>query len=100
MVQAGISRDIVSASVAKSELEFRHGHGDLFVWLENEGVPLLLFSAGIAGKGSGRNLIAGVLAHRDTWHCLMAGRCSDILRREASIAVLLTVREHTPNENS
>ncbi|CAM9219930.1 unnamed protein product [Laminaria digitata] len=48
MVQAGISKDIVSAAVAKSELQFRHGHGELFGWLENEGVPLLLFSAGIA----------------------------------------------------
>ncbi|CAM9411549.1 unnamed protein product [Laminaria digitata] len=48
MVQAGISRDILSAAVAKSALEFRHGHGELFGWLENERVPLLLFSAGIA----------------------------------------------------
>lgn len=53
MVEAGISREIVSTAVAKSALEFRHGHGELFGWLENEGVPLLLFSAGIAGKGCG-----------------------------------------------
>ncbi|CAN0463589.1 unnamed protein product, partial [Scytosiphon promiscuus] len=48
MVEAGISRELVSSAVAKSALEFRHGHGELFGWLENEGVPLLLFSAGIA----------------------------------------------------
>ena len=68
MVQAGISRDSVSASVAKSKLEFRDGHGELFGWLENAGVPLLLFSAGmpvrerrnVAMRGGG-HLISGVL---------------------------------------
>ena len=73
MVQAGISRDSVSASVAKSKLEFRDGHGELFGWLENAGVPLLLFSAGIAGKREKERGHAwgGALdlrgAQRDTW---------------------------------
>eukprot|EP00904_Undaria_pinnatifida_P008861 jgi/Undpi1/5104/HiC_scaffold_19.g08456.m1 len=48
MAEAGITRDIVAAAVAKSKLEFRRGHGEFFEWLENAEVPLLLFSAGIA----------------------------------------------------
>ena len=51
MVQAKISRDVVAEAVSKSKLEFRHGHAEFFEWLEREGVPLLMFSAGIAGKG-------------------------------------------------
>lgn len=55
---AGITKDILSAAVAKANLEFRPGHGDLLRWIENQGVPLLMFSAGITGKG---RVLPGVL---------------------------------------
>lgn len=31
-------------------MQFRPGHGELLRWVDKEGVPLLMFSAGIAGK--------------------------------------------------
>ncbi|CAM9138826.1 unnamed protein product [Scytosiphon promiscuus] len=47
MTAAGITRDILSASVATANLEFRPGHGDLLRWMDKQEVPLLMFSAGI-----------------------------------------------------
>eukprot|EP00903_Cladosiphon_okamuranus_P010506 g9937.t1 len=48
MVEAGITKDILREAVAKSNLEFRPGHDELLRWVDQEGVPLLMFSAGIA----------------------------------------------------
>ncbi len=47
---AGITKDILAASVAKANLEFRPRHGELLRWVGRERVPLLMFSAGIAGE--------------------------------------------------
>ncbi|CAM9331641.1 unnamed protein product [Hapterophycus canaliculatus] len=47
MLAAGITKDILSAAVAKANLEFRPGHGDLLRWVDKQGVPILMFSAGI-----------------------------------------------------
>lgn len=49
-MDAGITRDILHDAVAKANLKFRPGHGELLRWVGREGVPLLMFSAGIAGK--------------------------------------------------
>lgn len=49
-MEAGITKDIVAAAVAKANLEFRPGHGELLRWMDRERVPLLMFSAGIAGE--------------------------------------------------
>eukprot|EP00752_Nemacystus_decipiens_P010952 g9733.t1 len=48
MVEAGITKGILHDAVAKANLEFRPGHGELLRWIKREGVPLLMFSAGIA----------------------------------------------------
>lgn len=53
MVAAGITKDILSAAVSKANLLFRPGHGELLRWVDKHGVPLLMFSAGIAGEGGG-----------------------------------------------
>ncbi|CAM9271226.1 unnamed protein product [Pylaiella littoralis] len=48
MVAAGITKDVLTAAVGKGNLQFRPGHGELLRWVDREGVPLLMFSAGIA----------------------------------------------------
>ena len=49
MAEAGITKDILRDAVAEANLKFRPGHGELLRWVDQEGVPLLMFSAGIAG---------------------------------------------------
>lgn len=48
-MEAGITREVLHDAVAKANLDFRPGHGELLRWVDREGVPLLVFSAGIAG---------------------------------------------------
>ena len=48
-MEAGITKEILRDAVAKANLKFRPGHGELLRWVDQEGVPLLMFSAGIAG---------------------------------------------------
>lgn len=44
-----MSEDKIVTAVSNANLELRPGQASLFRWMEKEGVPLLLFSAGIAG---------------------------------------------------
>lgn len=53
---AGITKDVLTAAVGKGNLQFRPGHGELLRWVDREGVPLLMFSAGIAGEDDGKGM--------------------------------------------
>lgn len=50
MVEAGLTKTMIATAVSKANLELRSGHDEMFRWLEKEGVPFLVFSAGIAGE--------------------------------------------------
>lgn len=64
MVEAGITEYILRDAVAKANLKFRPGHGELLRWVDQEGVPLLMFSAGIAGACVRRACETGVAGVR------------------------------------
>lgn len=71
-------------AVAKANLKFRPGHGELLRWVDQEGVPLLMFSAGIAGTHDTKRV-----KYRDTrwWQGVrFVGLLLHALRRFVAVA--------------
>ncbi|XP_043711209.1 cytosolic 5'-nucleotidase 3-like isoform X2 [Telopea speciosissima] len=48
LIEGGLTYDDIKKSVATATLEFRDGVVELFTYLEERGVPVLIFSAGLA----------------------------------------------------
>eukprot|EP00249_Psilotum_nudum_P011524 c23223_g1_i2 orf=257-1192(-) len=48
LVDGGLNQTAIAKSVANATVEFRDGVRELFEFLEEEGVPVLIFSAGLA----------------------------------------------------
>ncbi|KAJ8900080.1 hypothetical protein K2173_024196 [Erythroxylum novogranatense] len=48
LIEGGLTYDAIKESVASSEIAFREGVVELFEFLEERGIPVLIFSAGLA----------------------------------------------------
>ncbi|CAN1258357.1 Cytosolic 5'-nucleotidase 3A, partial [Linum perenne] len=48
LIEGGLTYDSIKKSVAASEIAFREGVADLFEYLEERDIPVLIFSAGLA----------------------------------------------------
>ncbi|KAF6169987.1 hypothetical protein GIB67_034379 [Kingdonia uniflora] len=58
LIEGGLTYDAIESSVASATIAFREGVVELFEFLEERGVPVLIFSAGLA------DIIEEVLRHK------------------------------------